>query len=152
MKPNNSYIFPIALCFLFSLAISCTKDSPNSNFVPPFCDSCRKPAPPTISFQIRDSSWTRLSRGEYVSHLNELINSSVGSVKHIYNVWFVSENGLLGVPLNSTTRCYNGTISLSNSQGENILIYNSKPLSYYGQTVYESLPFTYLDVTIEMEK
>ena len=42
--------------------------------------------------------------------------------------------------------------SITNSQGENNLIYNAKKVGYYGQTVYEPLPFTYLEVTVEMEK
>ena len=153
MKPNSSYIFSIALSFLFSLAISCTKDSPNSSSVTSVCNNCRQPAPPTISFQIRDSSWTRLEGGEYISHLNDLIRASVDTIKHIYNVYVAGQaNGLMQVPLNSQVNYYSGKISMSNTKGENNLIYYSKSVSYYGQLVYEPIPFASVDVTVEMEK
>ena len=152
MKPNNSYIFSIALSLLFSLAISCTKDTPNSNQVLTVCDNCRQDTPPTITVQFKDSSWTGHEGGQYISHLNDLIRSKVDTIKHIYNVSIHSENGSMQVPLNFPTNCYDGTIFLTNSQGENNLIYNSKKIAYYGQTVYAPLPFSSLDVTIEMEK
>lgn len=152
MKPNNSYIFLIAFSFLFSLAISCTKDTANSNQVLSVCGNCRVENPPTVSLEFRDSSWIGQTGGEYISHLNDLIRSKVDTIKHIYNVSIHSQNGNMQVPLNFPTNCFSGTIFLTTSQGENNLVYNAKKVGYYGQSIYESLPFSYLDVTVEMEK
>lgn len=156
MKPNYSFIFPISLIFFFSLffnlTTSCTKDKSERDTTIVICDACKPKPPVTITIEIHDSSWTRSTGGEYISHLNDLISASVDTIKHIYNVFVSQGNGLIQVPLNAAINYYNGTISLSNPKGENNLIYNSKAVSYYGQVVYEPLPFTNVDVTIEMEK
>ena len=110
MKPNNSYIFSIALSMLFSLAISCTKDAPNPIQVLSVCDNCRQQTPPTISVQFRDSSWIAQAGGQYISHLNDMIRSKVDAIKRIYSVSVHSETGIMQVPLNYPTNCYDGTI------------------------------------------